>query len=658
MIKIFNETGKFDSEVLKRNPWLKYLLITKNNSVNTERVSSISSITGMETADYVLRTLDILDNDTEICETFTVYDYEIVKKVLQWSEVAKGGTEKQRQEWRKSGYPLEIHNIASAEIYRNESTDDVFKTNLIYTLIKTHGIIGQNIRGEVSVTANNPLCLLNKLIQDTGMKEYHLKGILIILNKCIIGGVSMDLWNDISKNVEDIVNMICSQNLNNFSAIYRMKKLHPALKSSETEKLFATQIFPYFELWYFSFALYPFSEEQIMILMRKILNSENIQKANHISFKPLADSLYYDYEGRKEINVYKLRVIEKYLKTDTIEHVNLELTFENNTISVGVKFSRACEKLIEFCVEAERSGLLTYEKSIKVLFDMFGFRRDEYDRLQNENKYLKTMNDAEESTKTSIVDYVVGNSVADVGSGGGVMLNLLEQKYPNMEIIGTDISVNVLDVLNKKKEQEKHKWNVMQHNFVEKPLNKKVDSIIFSSILHEIFSYTEMNGKKFNLESVTKALTNAYDSLNEGGRIIIRDGVKTDSNGDLTITFKTPEGETFFNNFTKDFAGLSDVSHSSYGYEHTVKGNVNFIREFLYTYTWGNESYSHEVQEQFGYMTLKEFKNFFQNLGANIIECKEFLEDGYYEHLKDLIELKKKHYPASNCIVVIEKPKK
>lgn len=658
MLKIFNENGKFNSEVLKANPWLKYILITKNRAVNAEYVQSISSITGTETADYVLRTLEILENECPIDECFTIYDNEIVETVLQWSEVAKGGTDEQRKKWLEKGYPLQIHNIASAEIYREESADNVFKTNLIYTLIKTHGMIGQNIRGEVSVTANYPLCLFVPMLE--GNPNYHLDTILLYLNKCIIQGVSKELWNEVESQVLDIISMICSQRLENFPAKYRMKKLHSVLQSEKAEVFFSKNIFPFFELWYFSFALAPFSEEQILILMEKILQDKNIQKANHISFKPLADGLYYDYEGKKKINVYKQRVIEKYLKTDTIENVNLDIVFENDTILVGFKFSNPCEKLIDFCVEAERSGLLTYEKSIKVLFDMFGFRRDEYDRLQNEEKYLNTMNDAEESTKTSIVDYVVGDSVVDVGSGGGVMLDLLERKHPEMEIIGTDISTNVLDVLNKKKADENHSWDVIQHNFVEAPLYRKVDNIIFSSILHEIFSYTEIDGEKFKLISVYEALHNAYDSLNEGGRIIIRDGVKTDSDETLTITLKTEEGMEFLKNFYQDFRGLRKEPNCNPTYSgkdmRTVRANVNFIREFLYTYTWGKESYSHEVQEQFGYMTLNEFVEFFKNQEAEILVSKEFLEDGYYEHLKDLVDLKKEDYPASNCIVVIEKP--
>lgn len=180
-------------------------------------------------------------------------------------------------------------------------------------------------------------------------------------------------------------------------------------------------------------------------------------------------------------------------------------------------FSPACEKLIDFCVEAERSGLLTYEKSITILFDMFGFRKDEFDRLNNEDKYLKTMNDSADSTKSSIADYVTGHTLVDVGSGGGIMLDLLEEKYKDRHIIGTDISTNVIETLEKKKREEHHRWDVQKHNFVDGSFTEQnADTVIFSSILHEIYSYTDTNLGKFNLASVKTALKNAYASIPSG----------------------------------------------------------------------------------------------------------------------------------------------
>ena len=86
-----------------------------------------------------------------------------------------------------------------------------------------------------------------------------------------------------------------------------------------------------------------------------------------------------------------------------------------------------------------------------------------------------------------------------------------------------------------------------------------------------------------------------------------------------------------------------------------VSACTNFIREFLFTYTWGKQSYAHEVQEQFGYFTIDEYRAFFGELGARLVRCDEFLEPGYPMHLSPKVELIPDRYPASNCIVVAEK---
>ena len=390
-----------------------------------------------------------------------------------------------------------------------------------------------------------------------------------------------------------------------------------------------------------------------------------MEEIRHINFKPLADSLYYDYEGRKHINVYKKRIIEKYLRDDSIQNVELTAEVVHNTLYIDFKFTKVCEKLIDFCVEAERCGMLTFEKSIVVLYDMFGFRKDAFDRLNNEDKYLSTMNDTAASTKNTIIEYVVGGRVADVGSGGGILLDKLEERYPDKQITGTDIASNVIDELNLKRQREGHHWNVCVHNFVDGPMQEQQDSIIFSSILHEIYSYTEGPNGKFDLQSVYHALKNAYDSLRVGGRLIIRDGIKTDSREHRMLRFKSSYGYDFFENYCKDFQGLNDLTEAEKVISMdrdtlTVVGDVNFLREFLYTFTWGSESYAHEVQEQFGYMTIEEFRSFFESLNMKIIRLDSFFEQGYQDNLSKYVDVLDENgvpveYPDSNCILVVEK---
>lgn len=653
MESLWSARGNYHMEEML---WKKYLTKTENVYVNAERLEKMESLSGKETVMYVDRTLDILAEVSKrdgLDEAMT----DILQTTLRWAEVAKGGLPKERSEWRKKGYPLDIHNIASALIYKDATGDE----GIVYTLIQTHGIIGQCIRGEISVAKNAPLLKYKD--------EVDLYKLLMALNECIIRGVSDDIWNSVKKRVEALVSSISQGQLPEFPADLRLQKLCPKeIELFENDvKFFEKEIFPKYELWYFEAALSTFDMGQIRTILSNVIKAIDAAKepVEHLNFKPLADSLFYDYEDKKHINVYKKRIIEKYILDASVQNVDIDVKIENKSAYVDFKFSPVCEKLIDFCVEAERCGLLTFEKSIIVLYDMFGFRRDAFDRLNNEDKYLSTMNDVSASTKDSIIAYAVGDLLVDVGSGGGILLDKLEAEYPDKQVLGTDISTNVIEALNQKKNREGHNWQVQVHNFVDGTLETQAGSIIFSSILHEIFSYNEGPNGQFDIASVKSALKNAYDSLIPGGRIIIRDGVKTASKEIRKIKFFDAKGLDFFKNYMRDFKGLKDIPEEQRVTlidedNLTVAGDINFIREFLYTYTWGTESYAHEVQEQFGYFTLEEYKAFFKELGAKVVYANELLEAGYPDNLGKYLSLmdandNEVEYPESNCIIVVEK---
>ena len=115
---------------------------------------------------------------------------------------------------------------------------------------------------------------------------------------------------------------------------------------------------------------------------------------------------------------------------------------------------------------------------------------------------------------------------------------------------------------------------------------------------------------------------NAVNTLSPGGRIIIRDGIKTPGSGRMKIRFKTPEGFRFFRQFLRDFHGMDNLSDqekcSSENPEQlSVITDINYGREFLYTYTWGVQSFPHEVQECFGYYLIDDFISFFSRYPNN-----------------------------------------
>ncbi len=674
-----------DLQVLKSEKWLKYLALTSESNINLERLHSLEEMRNNYVLNYVEKTLKAL-------ATLKLSEYQayIIEETLKWSEVAKSGLIHQRNHWIKKGYNLFAHNIGSAEIYLeeySESNPEIKK--IVHNLILTHGLIGQYIRGEVPLSDNKPLY---QLVEEGNLSATELKEILKALNYCIVTAVDEGIWTDISKQIHEIIEIVIG---GQFDKQHEFKEKIRRLRAvsikngenfdSEYEKILSdsrimgklSSLLDVADLWYVEVSLYDFSFEEFVKIFLLISQEVNLCKVKHISFEWLMKAIYYQHEEKKRVNIYKKRIIEKYLAEITIQdtlkgsykdnlHVAHEVTFHeslDDTVLFTFQFSAAGSKLIDFCIEAEKSDVL-YESAIILLFDLFGLRKDKYDRFYEEESYLQTMNQTIDYKKV-ILDYITGNSIIDIGPGGGALMDFIEERYPEKKVAGVDIAQNVLDSLKKKKQLEKRKWDVLYGDalnlgqYIEK---ESVDTIIFCSILHELFSYIEYTGKKFNHETLAAAFKSAFEVLSTGGRIIIRDGIMTEPVSEKRIIkFLSEEGMEFLKRYGKDFKGR-EIEYTVVG-QNEVLMPVNDAMEFLYTYTWGEKSYVHEVNEQFGYFTPSGFKEFIlSSLGkeAKIIEFKHFLQDGYAIALSQKIEFfntdrNPARLPDSTCIVVIEK---
>ncbi len=674
-----------DLQVLKSEKWLKFLALTSERNINLERLNSLEEMKNNYVLNYVEKTLKALSG-LKLCQ----YKTYIIEETLKWSEVAKSGLMHQRSQWIEKGFNLFAHNIGSAEIYLRESSESNPEIRrIVYSLILTHGLIGQYIRGEVPFSDNKPLY---QLVKEDKISAAELKEILEALNYCIVTAVDKAIWRDISREVDEVIGFVVNgrfdkqyevrdrirrlravsiRNGENFDGEYE-KILSDSRITGEMAKLLETA-----DLWYVEAALFDFSFEEFIKAFLMVTQEADLSKVKHISFEWLMKDIYYQHEGKKRVNIYKKRIIEKYLSEITAEDIleglykdNLHVAHEvslheslDDTVFFTFRFSAAGSKLIDFCIEAEKSDVL-YERAIILLFDLFGLRKDKYDRFYEEESYLRTMNQTIDYKKV-ILDYITGESIIDIGPGGGAMMDLIEERYPEKKVLGVDIAQNVLDSLKKKKQLENRKWDVLYGDalslsrYIEKG---SVDTIIFCSILHELFSYIEYDGKKFNRKTLEAAFKSAFEVLPAGGRIIIRDGIMTEPvNQRRIIRFLSEEGMQFLERYARDFKGR-EIEYTVVG-QNEVLMPVNDAMEFLYTYTWGEKSYVHEVNEQFGYFTPGGFKEFIASgLGneARIIEFKHFLQEGYTIALSQKIELfdegrNQVRLPDSTCIVVIEK---
>lgn len=665
--KIYNCSNIIDEE------WLEYLYVTKEKRYNILNVESLKEVNNHSVLNYVSRTLQILDkiNKEQNLESDVLY---YIEETLKWSEVSKTGNKTIRNLWKQKHFDLFCHNIGSYQIYSLKHDNKI-----VQTLIKTHGLIGQYIKGEVNLNKNIEIY---NLVKDNLISKDKLRKILVVLNRCIIEAVSVKLYNNLENEINDIINKILTGNLNEeINIIDRFKKLNKKISSEEIKFLSNLDnkiverleyIFSKVELWYYDGALSDFClEEQVKILL--ILFIYIKYDTFHLTFESMMNMLYLDYKEKRQINIYKKRIIESYLKELSFQDIinnniksNSHITYEVKqifkTLEFNFKFSLVSRKLIEFCEVAANSDAI-YQQAIYMLYDLLGFRRDAYDRFYNELEYLKRMNNSM-NEKSVILDYIIGDTILDVGPGGGGLLDLIEKFDSKLNVMGIDLSQNVIDKLSQKKIEENHKWDIIKGdalNLNDYFESESINTIIYSSIIHELYSYIEYEGKKFNKETIKQSLCKAYEVLSKGGRIIIRDGIMTEpQNQYRLIEFKDIRDIKILKRYCNDFKGRQITFEQIDS--NTVKMLVNDAMEFLYTYTWGEQSYPLEVNEQFGYFTLSEYVNFIkENLhNVKIIESKSFLQSGYEEHLLPKITIYDESrrvvsLPDSTCIIVIEK---
>jgi 2-polyprenyl-3-methyl-5-hydroxy-6-metoxy-1,4-benzoquinol methylase len=264
-------------------------------------------------------------------------------------------------------------------------------------------------------------------------------------------------------------------------------------------------------------------------------------------------------------------------------------------------------------------------------------------------EYMEQMNQNIDD-KMRMLDWIKGQKVLDAGCGGGE----LTQRLNNLGYDAYGIDLSLLSWKELSKRGLRHKF--IHGNLLDMSLyfdKDEFDTIIFSSVLHEVYSY---NG--FYLGNVVSTIKNALKIIRKGGRIIIRDGVMSDSNEKRIIRFKDINDVCFLTEYCRRFKGRK-VKYKMID-KLTFEMNINDAMEFLYTYTWGWDSFDREVQEQFGVMTLRKYISLVRSLGGKVIHAEEYLQDGYVEHLSKKIDFFDKDMnptklPNSTMLLVIEK---
>ena len=115
-----------------------------------------------------------------------------------------------------------------------------------------------------------------------------------------------------------------------------------------------------------------------------------------------------------------------------------------------------------------------------------------------------------------MLDYVRPGRIVEIGPGGGVVLDLLEARFP-------DARDHRRRSLAGGRRRTRGARTCRQPSLARRARRRRsaararaaasVDSVVFCSILHEVYSYTERGGTKFHLECVRDVIRAAWATL-------------------------------------------------------------------------------------------------------------------------------------------------
>ena len=271
---------------------------------------------------------------------------------------------------------------------------------------------------------------------------------------------------------------------------------------------------------------------------------------------------------------------------------------------------------------------------------------NELERLSKRNKdnykrYLKRMTESMKYSTKGLIPLLVKSqkNILDVGCGSGVMLSALEEEIQGVNLTGLDLNIEAINKLR----AYNNDWKLYHMDYMDFE-GEKFDTIIFSSILHEVSSYHSDPEIRFSSTPIQEALYKTNDLLEDNGLIVVRDGILQDLDERMrrvTISFTNPHDGIWLYKFKRDFKGFSNIEVDKDIRQldnNLYEVSEGFLKEFLSKYTWGEESYPREINERFGILTKDEWISLLKNAGFKLDTTIEAKEE-YEKYLSDKITI-------------------
>jgi SAM-dependent methyltransferase len=246
--------------------------------------------------------------------------------------------------------------------------------------------------------------------------------------------------------------------------------------------------------------------------------------------------------------------------------------------------------------------------------------------------------------------WIVPGKIVDKGCGTGKLLVELSRAYPRSAFVGVDLSREFLRMCDEN-HYAAEDVTLVQANIIERQVAPgTASSVIYSSVVHEIYSYSG-----YDRDAVHRALGNAAVELRSGGRVLVRDGV---SPGLARWRMRLLDDETRaqFARFAKEFKHGQGAAHEV-GAEGEIVLSAHLCNEFLCKKDY-QKNWHIEAHEEYGTFTVEQWRAALDRAGFDALEVRAYVNGWIAEHRYvgkvELYDERGAHvpWPATNVVVV------
>ncbi|MBP9758029.1 MAG: class I SAM-dependent methyltransferase, partial [Candidatus Pacebacteria bacterium] len=201
--------------------------------------------------------------------------------------------------------------------------------------------------------------------------------------------------------------------------------------------------------------------------------------------------------------------------------------------------------------------------------------------------------------------------ILDVGCANGVITKGIAHRYPEARVHGIDLDDEFITEAARPSEDDHAPEfeRVYLREILERP--RRYDAVTFMSVLHEFYSYGNRE------PSVMKAVADAYELLNPGGKLVIRDMI-------LPERMKTAEfpATSIANKIraNSEVAGRLAEFEAMYGPIDTLYNANHFLLKYMYEENW-----ERELPENYVPVSTEQYRGLFDWLGAETTHAESYL---------------------------------